>query len=123
MPRAAVHSRARKGRLGAGSYAFIVTFAGDSNYNAITTPVVEPLTINKGTLTLNTTIYNAATGGDRQPARWARQVYDTATLERGYGGLHAHDRRVSYSFNSAAAGSGAQSSTEGPLGAGSYSFS
>ena len=37
-----------------------MTFAGDSNYNAITTPVVEPLTINKGTLTLMTTIYNAA---------------------------------------------------------------
>ena len=47
--------------LGAGSYGYAVTFAGDSNYNAITTAVNEPLQIDKGTLTLSTTIYNATT--------------------------------------------------------------
>ena len=112
------------GALGAGSYSYSVTFAGDSNYNAITTPVVENLTINKGTLTLNTAIYNAATNVAISGSQaLGTSVYDTASFSGATAGFTPTIADVSYEFGASPAGSGAQSSATGALAAGSYSYS
>ncbi len=105
--------------LGAGSYGYAVTFAGDSNYNAITTAVNEPLQIDKGTLTLSTTIYNATTNaalpltgtGGAADAALGTSVYDTTTFSGVTTGFTPTASDVSYQFNSVAAGSGLQSNT------------
>ncbi len=47
--------------LAAGNYSYIAVYSGDANYQG-SVSAVEPLTINKGTLTLNTAILDAATG-------------------------------------------------------------
>ncbi len=112
------------GALSAGSYSYSVTFAGDSNYNPITTPVVENVTINKGTLTLNTAIYNAATNVAISGSQaLGTSVYDTASFSGATAGFTPTIADVSYEFGASPAGSGAQSSTTGALGAGSYSYS
>jgi hypothetical protein len=48
--------------LGAGSYSFQARFAGDANYNPVKGSDVacEPLTVDKGTLTIVTNIHNSA---------------------------------------------------------------
>ena len=73
-----------------------MTFAGDSNYNAITIPVVENLTIHKGTLTLNTTILDS-TGGPVTNVL-GEQVYDTATLSGDTAGFTPTIANVDYVF-------------------------
>ncbi len=115
-----------EGPLGAGSYKFDASFAGDANYN-LAVSGDEPLSINKATITLNTTIYNAANNSVVTGALpLGSSVYDTASFTGGVAGFTPDITQVSYTFTSptgtAAAGSGAQSSTEGPLGAGSYKF-
>src|SRR3974390_2174104 len=49
------------GPLAAGNYVFEVTYSGDANYPATSTPVCEPFTISPPTLTLRTTP-NTGTG-------------------------------------------------------------
>src|SRR5260370_28794959 len=49
-------------------------------------------------------------------------VYDTGSFSGATAGFTPTIGNVTYTFNAAAAGSGATSSTEGPLGAGSDSF-
>ncbi len=101
-----------------------MTFAGDSNYNAITTAVNEPLQIDKGTLTLSTTIYNATTNaalpltgtGGAADAALGTSVYDTTTFSGVTTGFTPTASDVSYQFNSVAAGSGLQSNTSAALG-------
>ena len=86
--------------LGAGTYSYIATYSGDSNYaSAIGT--VEPLTINKGTITLNTTIYNAANNSVVTGALpLGSSVYDTVSFTGAVAGftpnlsrgeLHIHE--------------------------------
>jgi hypothetical protein len=115
-----------EGPLGAGSYKFDASFAGDANYNAAVSGD-EPLTINKGTVTLNTTIHNAADGSVvTGTVHVNTSVYDTASFSGATTGFTPDITAVSYTFTSSGgtvgAGSGAQSSTEGPLMIGSYSF-
>ena len=115
-----------EGPLGAGSYKFDASFAGDANYN-LAVSGDEPLSINKATITLNTTIYNAANNSVVTGALpLGSSVYDTASFTGAIAGFTPAISQVSYTFTSpsgtAGAGSGAQSTTEGPLGAGSYKF-
>ena len=109
--------------LTAGSYAYIAVYSGDTNY-AESVGAAEPLTINQGTLTLVTTIHDATTGGTPTGAL-GEKVYDTYTLSGAQ--PFAFTGTVNYTFQTgsgtpAAAGSGAQSTTEGPLQAGGYAF-
>src|SRR5208282_2834791 len=114
-----------EGPLQAGGYKFDATFAGDRNYQS-TGSGDEPLTINQGTLTLNTTIYDS--GGTTPPSgTLGESVHDKSSFS-GTLPFTPDITKVSYTFtdNTAAttvgAGSGAQSSTEGPLQAGGYKF-
>ncbi len=115
-----------EGPLGAGSYQFNASYAGDANYN-VATASAEPLTINKGTITVTTTIYNAGnntvvTG----PLPLGASVYDTVSFSGAVAGFTPTVSDACYTFTSpsgtANAGSGAKSTTEGPLGAASYQF-
>jgi RHS repeat-associated protein/uncharacterized repeat protein (TIGR01451 family) len=114
-----------QGPLAAGSYSFVAVYGGDSNYSSSTGPI-ETLTINKGTLTLTTTIHNAANGStiplnSSQPL--GTSAYDTVSISGSTTGFAPDTSKLSFTFNGAAAGSGsATSSTEGPMGAGGYTF-
>src|SRR5262249_47797039 len=98
---------------------------GDANYNAATS-ADEPFTVDKGTLTVNTTIHNAADNSvipNGSHVALGTSAYDTRTVKRRVGGYTTDARQLSLSCNGAAAGSGrAQSVTEGRLGAGDYPF-
>ncbi len=112
--------------LAAGSYSYIATYSGDNNYMGAT-GAVEPLTINRGTLTLTTTIYNAANNTVVIRALpLGASVYDTISFSGAVAGFTPTLSDVSYTFTSpsgmASAGSGGQSTIQGPLGAGSYQF-
>ena len=107
-----------EGPLQAGVYTFQASSTGDSNY-IINGSGPESLTINQGTLTLLTTIHDATTGGTPTGVL-GEKVYDTYTLSGTQ--PFAFTGTVNYTFNGSAAGSGAQSTTEGPLGAGGYAF-
>ena len=126
-----------RGPLGAGSYSFRAIFtSGDSNFGG-STSVCEPLTINAGTTTTATVIKNAAGGATVTGALpLGSSVFDTATVTAIPATL-TPTGMVAYTFFSngtcdgtgTAAGGGAlvggvppQSSTRGPLAAGSYSF-
>ena len=111
---------------GAGSYKFDASFAGDANYN-VALSGDEPLTISKGTVTLNTTIHNAAGGAAiTGPVSVGISVYDTASFSGATAGFTPSISQVSYTFTTPSgtggAGSGGQSTTQGPLGAGSDKF-
>jgi Prealbumin-like fold domain len=107
-----------EGPLQAGSYNFQASSSGDSNY-VVNTSAIEPLTINKGTLTLTTTIDDSTSHGT-PTGSLGESVYDTSTLNGSQ--PFAFTGSVNYTFNGNGAGAGAQSSTEGPLQAGSYTF-
>ncbi|HZZ43308.1 MAG TPA: SdrD B-like domain-containing protein [Tepidisphaeraceae bacterium] len=104
--------------LSAGNYSFIAVYSGDANYTS-SVGAIEPLGINKGTLSLITEIHDAQTGNAPTGAT-GESVYDTYALV-GDQPL-PFTGTVTYTFNSAAAGSGLQSDIEGPLGAGNYFF-
>ncbi len=108
--------------LPAGTYAFTTSYSGDANY-AASTGDPEPLTVNKGTLGLSTTIYNTDGTAVVGPIAPGSSVYDTAGFSGQVGGFVPDMSGVKYSFNGADAGSGAQSTTQGPLGPGDYAFS
>src|SRR5208282_2023121 len=106
-----------EGPLQAGNYSFQASSTGDSNY-VVTASPVESLTINQGTLTLLTAIHDA--GGGPVTNALGESVYDTYSLSGTQ--PFAFTGTVNYTFNGGNAGSGAQSTTEGPLQAGNYSF-
>ena len=112
-----------EGPLGAGDYSFVAIYSGDGHY-APSTSAPEPLTIDKGTLTLNTTIYNAADNSVVSGALpLGSSVYDTASFSGATAGFTPDISQVTYVFTTdPSAGNGSQSNTEGPLGAGSYKF-
>src|SRR5208282_365742 len=107
-----------EGPLQAGNYSFQASSTGDSNY-VVLPSANESLTINQGTLTLATVIKDATSNGTPTNVL-GESVYDTYSLSGTQ--PFAFAGTVNYTFNSNAAGSGAKSTTEGPLAAGSYSF-
>jgi uncharacterized repeat protein (TIGR01451 family) len=123
---------ATEGPLGAGTYSFQATYSGDNNYTGSTGPC-EQFTVSKGTSNVATTVFDAATN-----AAWSgtettgASAYDTSSVTFSTTNVAATGT-VSYSFfntincsgNATAAGTvglGSNSSTEGPLAAGNYSF-
>jgi hypothetical protein len=116
------HPSDSKGPLHAGYYAFKAHYSGDLNYNESDSGC-EPLTVDKGTVTLATTIYNAADDtviplDSHVPL--GTSAYDEVTVTGETVFFDIDD--VTYTFDGAAAGSGEQSDTQGPLHAGSYEF-
>src|SRR5208337_4922777 len=123
------------GPLTGGSYSYIGVYSGDSNYAGFT-GAVEPLTVSKGTASVSTAIYNAATN---QPISGSvplgTSVYDTATVS---GTPFTPTGTVTYEFFTNGTGSGTPFSTQtvtlnangtvpdssvtGPLTGGSYSY-
>src|SRR5205085_85575 len=111
-----------QGPLGAGGYSFQASFAGDANYNPATSDISAQRRVGK-TSRLLTTIDNE--DGDTPvtgPVALGTSVHDHASLNGATVRFTADLSQVSYTFNGGAAGSGDTSSTEGPLGAGDYSF-
>ena len=126
-----------EGPLPAGTYSFQATYSGDSNYTGSTSPC-EPFSVGTASTSVATSVDDAATnsawGGSEVTGASA---YDTSTVNGEVGGI-APTGTVSYTYwndadcgvSESSAGTGAgsdlalgtQSSTEGPLGAGSYSF-
>ncbi|MGP8161130.1 MAG: hypothetical protein ACLQGJ_07900, partial [Candidatus Dormibacteria bacterium] len=128
-----------EGPLGAGSYSFVASYGGDNNYGAAAGKC-EPFSVGQYTPVVTTVVDDAASG-----AAWSgfeatgASAYDTATV-----GPEQDDTlitgTVTYKFfpngNCAVSGDASpitdvvtmtdgmvpNSSTEGPLGAGSYSF-
>jgi hypothetical protein len=116
------------GALGAGSYAYIAVYNGDSNYKSVVGSV-EPLTISKGTITVTTTLHNAANGSViniNSTVPGGTSIYDTVSFSGATAGFTPDVAKVTYTFSSngvsAAAGSGAQSTIQGPLGGGHFVF-
>ena len=126
-----------EGPLAAGSYGFKATYVGDTNF-AGSTGECEPLTVGKGTPTVDTTLHNAA--GDGVVANTTHLplnsgLYDVASLSNGTGFPFTGTVTFEFFTNSTCGGtpasaqtgvsitgSTAQSSTHSSLGAGSYSF-
>jgi uncharacterized repeat protein (TIGR01451 family) len=125
-----------EGPLAAGSYSFDAQYiaGNDPNYSDSDVSACEPLTINQGSLTPSTTIKNAAddsvVSGNLD---LGSSVYDTTQISGAVNGFDPTGT-ISYTFfqNGDCSGEGSsagsdvaldgQSNTEGPLGAGSYSF-
>jgi uncharacterized repeat protein (TIGR01451 family) len=125
-----------EGPLAAGSYSFDARYVAGTNDNYPTSAfsACEPLTINQGSLTPSTTIKNAAddsvVSGNLD---LGSSVYDTTQISGAVNGFDPTGT-ISYTFfqNGDCSGEGSsagsdvaldgQSNTEGPLGAGSYSF-
>ncbi len=63
--------------LAAGSFAYIAVYSGDGNYNG-STGSVEPLTINKASSSVSTTIVDST--GCSVTGATGEKVYDTATV-------------------------------------------
>src|SRR5207244_357398 len=107
----------------AGDYTFKAIYSGDSNYTG-STSALEHLHVDKGTLTLVTTIHDSVTNGTPTGVL-GESVYDTYVLSGtqpfAFAGT-AHYTFQTGSGTPAAAGSGSQSNTQGPLAAGSYNF-
>jgi hypothetical protein len=124
------------GPLAAGDYYIVAVYSGDSRY-AGSTGACEPFHINKGDLTLSTTLYTGNTqipDGGQAPANLTLPiVYDTASASNTNPNI-APSGTVTFTFfnninctptGSAAGTAGianAISANQGPLGAGSYSF-
>jgi hypothetical protein len=108
--------------LHAGDHAFQAFFAGNSDYN-VATSELEPFVVDKGTVTLATTIYNAASDTViplNSHVALGTSAYDKVTVTGETVFFNIAD--VTYQFNGAASGSGAKSTTQGPLSAGNYAF-
>jgi hypothetical protein len=130
-----VPNSSNEGPLAAGSYSFQATYSGDSNYSGSTGPC-EPFSVGQGNATSSTVVFDATTN---KP--WAgteatgASAYDTATVT-GTAGF-TPTGTVTYTFftNGTCSGTGSSagmvtlsggtvpnSSTEGPLATGAYSF-
>ncbi|HEV2413962.1 MAG TPA: hypothetical protein VGX27_04085, partial [Candidatus Dormibacteraeota bacterium] len=132
----AVPNSSTEGPLMAGSYSFQASYSGDSNY-AGSTGACEPFTVNIGSSQTATTVFDAATN-----APWSgtettgASAYDTATVTTSDGFVAAGTVTYTFFTNIGCTGTGTSagtvaltaggavpnSSTEGPLQAGSYSF-
>ncbi len=129
-----------EGPLGAGSYSFRAVFtSGDSNFGGSTSPC-EPLTVNPGTSSTATVIKNAVGGATVSGALpLGSSVFDTSTVNplpagTGFtptGSVNLHvlpQRRLHHRWHRRlrhgvlVGGVPPNSSTEGPLEAGSYGF-
>ncbi|HEV2414630.1 MAG TPA: Ig-like domain repeat protein, partial [Candidatus Dormibacteraeota bacterium] len=132
----AVPNSSTEGPLQAGSYSFQAVYSGDNNY-AGSTGACEPFTVNIGSSQTATTVFDAATN-----APWSgtettgASAYDTAAVTPSDG--FTATGTVTYAFfnNGACSGTGTSagtvtltaagavpnSSIEGPLAAGMYTF-
>jgi len=125
-----------QGPLGAGDYSFQAQYIAGPNDNYPTSDVsaCEPLTIDQGSLFASTTIINAADDSIVDGTLGlGSSVFDTTQVSGAVQGFDPTGS-ISYTFfqngdcsgEGSSAGSGValdgQSNTEGPLGAGSYSF-
>jgi uncharacterized repeat protein (TIGR01451 family) len=125
-----------EGPLGTGSYSFDARYVGGANDNYGTSDwsSCEPFTINQGSLTPSTTIKNAADDSPVDgPLALGSSVYDTTQISGAVNGFDPAGT-IQYRFftsgdcsgDSTSAGDsvalGDPSNTEGPLGAGNYSF-
>jgi uncharacterized repeat protein (TIGR01451 family) len=119
--------------LQAGSYSYQAVYSGDNNYATSTGPC-EPFKIAQGLLTAATTIKNAADDSTVDGVLpLGSKVFDTTQLSGAVEGFDPTGT-VSYRFfqNGDCSGEGSsagsdvaldgQSDTQGPLGAGDYSF-
>jgi uncharacterized repeat protein (TIGR01451 family) len=119
--------------LATGSYSYQAVYSGDSNFAGSTGPC-EPFKVSPGSLTPSTTIKNAADDSTVDGALpLGSKVYDTTQLSGAVEGFDPTGT-VSYRFfqNRDCSGEGSsagsdvalngQSDTQGPLGAGEYSF-
>src|SRR5262249_39437719 len=97
------HSMAT-GALAAGSYSYIAIYSGDTHYQ-MATGLVEPLIMDKGTLTLTTTMHNAShtvvPEGGHVPL--GTSMHDNATLS-GANANFTPTGAVSFTLNAAAVG-------------------
>ena len=124
-----------QGPLAAGSYSFQAVYSGDANY-AASTSTCEPFKVGTGTSQTATTVFDAATN-----AAWAgtetagARAYDTATVTASAGFTPTGTITYTVFPNSGCTGAGSpagggalaaglapNSSNQGPLAAGSYSF-
>ena len=133
-----VPNSASTGSLGPGSYYFYATYSGDPNDTPVTSPC-EPLTVGPGSSTISTTVFDAATNAAWSGSETAgASAYDTATVSVSSASFSAAGT-VAWTFYTSSdcttggtsAGSSSvsaagvlanNSTTEGPLAAGSYSF-
>jgi uncharacterized repeat protein (TIGR01451 family) len=116
--------------LAAGSYTYQASIAADPNYNTATSPT-EPLTVDKGTLTLATTIHDASHNvvGGATHVPLGSVVHDNAKISGAVAGF-APTGAISFTLNgnsvankaSAEAGFDATSVDSAPLAAGSYTY-
>ncbi len=102
----AVPNSATTAALMAGSYSYIGVYSGDSNY-APSTGAVEPLTINQGSSSVSTAIFDS-TGGPVTSAL-GEKVYDTATVT---GTPLTPTGTVTYEFFTNSTGTGTPFSTQ-----------
>ena len=129
------------GPLGAGDYSYQATYNGNPNYSS-KTGACEPFTITKATPGISTTVKDAngaTVDNDANKAALGTTVHDTATLSGQVGSLSLNGTAtVTYSFFKTGDCSGTAFSTEdktvaandtvpdsspnGPLGAGDYSY-
>ncbi len=120
-----------QGPLGAGNYSFQAIYSGDNIYNG-STGNCEPLTVNKVTPSLSTEIHDVSEAVVNSVALGS-SVHDKATISGGYN----PSGNVTFTFfnNGTCAPAGTDAGTvalsggvahpsnsQGPLGAGSYSF-
>src|SRR5437867_7477586 len=128
------HPSSSEGPLAAGSYSFKAAYSGDANYTTGESPC-EPLTVTELAPTVATEIHNASHAAVTSvPA--GTTVHDKATVSGSFG---VPTGTVSFTFFTAssactgasvasgtvaldASGVAHPSSSQGPLGAGSYSF-
>ena len=125
------------GPLGTGSYSFQATYNGDANYGASSPSTCEPFSVGLAAAATTTSVFDA---GNNAP--WAgtetagASAYDTATVTGVPGitptgtatysffdnGTCTSDANTTTDTVTLAGGLVPNSSTHGPLGAGSYSF-
>ncbi len=126
-----------EGPLPEGTFSFQAVYSGDANYTGSTSPC-EPFSVGTASTSVATGVQDAANNSAWSGSEvTGSSAYDTSTVNGEVGGV-APTGTVSYTYwndgdcgvsedaAGASAGSdlslGTQSSTEGPLGAGSYSF-
>ena len=120
-----------EGSLTAGSYSFQATYSGDANY-LTSTGACEPLTVNKASSATVTTVQQG--GSAVTSVALGTSVTDQATVSGSGAGTPTGTVTFTFFANSTCAGTGtagtaqpltsgvANSASEGPLTAGSYSF-
>ena len=130
-----VPNSSSQGPLAAGTYSFDATYNGDSNYNAGTNSC-EPFTVGPTGSTTSTTVYDASTNGPWSGTEvTGASAYDTSTVTAINGIQPTGSSTYSFFSNGTCAGTATStqtvtlaggfvpnSSSQGPLAAGTYSF-